>query len=253
MLRSFTDLRRCTIGAKDGELGRLVDLYFDDVAWAVRYLVVDTGHWLPGRQVLISPAAVGEMETGTHVLPVALTQEQVKHSPDVDTALPVSRQRETELAAYYGWPLYWAPDASAWGTGVPTLPAGAAAAAYSPGDTALIERQAADPHLRSARDVVGYHIHARDGDIGHVADFLVQGWEWMVRYLVIDTRHFWSGKSVLIPPHDVLDVDWTEARVSVDLVREKIQDAPAYNPQVPVHRDYEERLYEYYGWKRYWE
>ena len=250
MLRRFTDLRRCTIGAKDGELGKVSDLYFDDMGWAVRYLVVDTGRWLPGRQVLISPAMAGEVEPHSHVLPVALTKDQVRKSPNVDTHLPVSRQRESELAVYYGWPLYWMPDSATPGPGLP-WGAGESAAAHKGSDTAVLEH--VEPHLRSARDVLGYHIHARDGDLGHVHDFIAQVGEWMVRYLVIDTRDLWPGKKVLIPPHAVLDVDWSKARVSLDLTRETIQHVPTFDLHKPITREYEESLYGYYGWPRYWQ
>lgn len=253
MLRRFTDLRRCAIGATDGELGKLVDLYFDDVAWAVRYLVVDTGRWLPGRQVLIAPAAVGELDPAGHLLRVALTREQVEHSPDVDTALPVSRQYEAQLAAHYGWPVYWGPDVGGWGWEGATIPLGRATAEQLAAETATAETAQGDPHLRSAREVTGYHIHASDGDIGHVEDFLIQEWEWMVRYLAVDTRNFWPGKRVLVPPHAVLGVDWSAAHVSVDLTRDRIRNAPAYDHRVTVDRDYEERLHAYYGWERYWE
>jgi hypothetical protein len=100
---------------------------------------------------------------------------------------------------------------------------------------------------------LGYHIRTRDGDLGHVRDFITQDWEWMIRYLVVDTRDLWPGKKVLIPPHAVLEVDWSNARVAVDLTRQMIKEVPAYDPHQPIHRDYEERLYAYYGWPRYWQ
>lgn len=252
MLIRFTNLRACAIGATDGEIGRVVDLYFDDASWAVRYLVADTGRWLPGRQVLISPAAVSSVDLAGEVLNVGLTREQVKNSPEVDTALPVSRQRESELAAYYGWPVYWTPNPAAWGAGgMPGVPAGDAAGAQPERGTALAE-QHDGPQLRSAHEVIHYNIRAIDGDIGRMEDFLVADWEWMIRYLVIDTRKFWSGKAVLIPPHAVREMDWAEARVSVELTRERIQAAPEFDPDAPVDRAYEERLHEHYGWESYW-
>ena len=55
MLRSIKQLHGAKLGASDGEIGHVKDFYFDDQNWAVRYVVADTGSWLPGRQVLISP------------------------------------------------------------------------------------------------------------------------------------------------------------------------------------------------------
>ncbi|HOB73294.1 MAG TPA: PRC-barrel domain-containing protein [Phycisphaerae bacterium] len=253
MLHRFSELRGCTIGATDGEIGKVVDLYFDDLAWAARYLVVDTGRWLPGKQVLISPAAANEMDVRARVLPVGLSMQQVHDSPEVDTALPVSRQRESELAMYYGWPLYWMPEASGWGPGGQALGGSAASSASGAEVGPAVAEREADPHLRSAREVISYRIQASDGHIGHVEDFIIDDWAWMVRYLVVDTRNFWPGRMVLVPPQSVRNVEWEERSVTVDLPREKIRNAPLYDPQSPIHRSYEEHLHGYYGWKRYWE
>jgi len=252
MLRLFSKLRGSTIGATDGELGKLVDLYFDYASWAVRYLVVDTGRWLPGRQVLISPAAADELDEA-HVLPVALTQEQVRKSPDVDTALPVSRQRESELARYYGWPVYWAPEPTGWSAGGAVTGGPTPTTAMAPeGGQGGVAQAEPDLNLRSAREVISYHLHARDGDIGHIEDFVVDDWEWVVRYLVANTRSFWPGKAVLIPPQAVRNVEWEERRVAVDLNRDAVKSAPEFDRNSPIHRSYEEHLHDYYGWRRYW-
>ena len=103
MLRNVKDLRGYAIRATDGVIGRVDDFYFDDEGWAIRYLVVDTGSWLSGRKVLISPIAVGSPDWTTQVLPVSLTRTQVEHSPDIDTRRPVSRQHEAEYFGYYGY------------------------------------------------------------------------------------------------------------------------------------------------------
>ena len=81
MLRTISGLRGTIIAATDGEIGSVQDLYFDDLRWTVRYLMVDTGAWLPGRQVLISPMAVGGPSWGEGRLPVRLTKQQVENSP----------------------------------------------------------------------------------------------------------------------------------------------------------------------------
>ncbi len=81
--------------------------FFDDTNWAIRYLVVDTGRWLPGRKVLIAPTALGRPDWQGRVFPLNLTKDQVRSSPDIDTDRPVSRQREAELRKYYDWAPYW--------------------------------------------------------------------------------------------------------------------------------------------------
>ncbi len=116
MLRSVKDLRGYAIRATDGTIGEVADLYFDDDDWAIRYLVVDTGGWLSGRKVLISPHAIGHPDWLDRVLPVSLTRAKIEHSPDVDTQKPVSRQHEAAHFGYYGYPYYW-DGAGLWGMG----------------------------------------------------------------------------------------------------------------------------------------
>ena len=116
-----------------------------------------------------------------------------------------------------------------------------------------------DPSLRSARDVTGYYIAARDGDIGHVDDFLVDDRAWAIRYLIVDTRNWWPGKKVALSPEWIKTVSWTDSRVHVDLQREEIKAAPEYDASRPFEREDETRLFEHYdrrkdsGRRKYWE
>jgi len=100
MLRSLKKLFGNKILATDGQIGRVHDFYFDDQEWTVRYMVADTGGWLKGRLVLISPAALGEADWGAESFPVNLTRQQIGESPGIEEDLPVSRQQEIELQRY---------------------------------------------------------------------------------------------------------------------------------------------------------
>jgi uncharacterized protein YrrD len=249
MLRSVKELRGYTIHAIDGKIGQIHEFYFDDLAWIVRYLVVDTGNWLPGRKVLLWPGVIGQPEWETQALPVGLTKEQVEHSPPITTDEPVSRQMETDLHTYYGWTPYWRG-------GLPALGLGAAAAAEMIARPATEEdekeAQRSDPHLRSTREVIGYRIQARDGEIGHVQDLIVDDELWYLRYLLIDTRNWLPGRKVLVAPAWAEQVSWVERKVHVDLNRETIKNSPEFDPSMPVNREYEVQLYDYYGRPRYW-
>ena len=248
MLRSSKDLQGYTIAASDGDVGRVHDFYFDDERWTVRYLVVDTGTWLPGRKVPISPVALGEADWYGQRLSVNLTKEQVKDSPDIDLDKPISRQYEVDYFNYYGWPYYWA-GVGAWaGWAYPGLLATAPRSQAAP--VAVEER--GDPHLRSVWEVTGYHIQATDEEIGHVEDFIVDDETWEMRYLVVDTSNWWFGKKVLVAPRWITTVSWPERKVFVDLTRDQVKDAPEWDPDAPVNREYEERLYDYYGRPAYW-
>lgn len=243
MLHSIKDLHGHTLEAIDGRIGHVHAFYFDDNTWRVRYVVVDTGTWLPGRRVLISPTALGHISTETHQLTVNLSREQIEHSPDIDTDQPVSRQHEMALHEYYEWPVYWGALGSV----------GAGAAALPPPVIADAEAsEQADPTLRSTEEVIDYYIHARDGDLGHLADFLVDDENWTIRYLVIDTRNWWPGKKVLVTPQWITEVSWGEAKVYVDLTQEEIKNSPAFDPSVAIDRSYEEQLFDHYGRPTYW-
>jgi len=73
--------------------------------------------------------------------------------------------------------------------------------------------------LRSLKDLEGYAVNATDGDIGHVADFLLDDERWIVRYLVVETGGFFSGRRVLITPISFRQVDWSTRSFHLALTR----------------------------------
>lgn len=240
MLWNMEAIRGYTLRATDDTIGTVDDFYFDDGHWVVRYVVVGTGGWLFGRKVLLAPSAFDQPDSELREFPVGLTKEKIKNSPDIDTAKPVNRQQEAALHRYYGWPHYWAPTA--------VMPPSPATVESEPPS----EVEQGDPHLRSAREVEGYHIHAEDGSIGHVADFQVDIEAWTIRYLVVDTGTWLPGRKVLVAPSWVRRIDWVEREVDVNLTRDQVNESPEYDPSQHVERDYERRLYEHYGARPYW-
>ena len=246
MRRSTNKLIGYTIRATDGELGKVDDFYFDDHSWTIRYLVVNTGGWLSGRRVLIAAAALGQPEWESRTFPVNLTRDQVRNSPSTDTDMPVSRQHEIELHSYYEWPIYW--NSCIWGSNIemfsPT-PRTPSPVPLEPNSTA--PQSSADPHLRSTHVITYYRIHATDGDIGHVNDFIVNDQTWSIGYLVVDTRNWLPGRRVLVSPQWIKSVSWEEAKVFVDLSRETVRESPVFDPATPISTDYEGWLFDYYG------
>jgi len=243
MLRSLNELVNYRLIAADGDVGKIRDLYFDDAAWVIRYLVADTGSWLSEREVLLSPESIRESDWTGRQLHVNLTKDQIEKSPPVERDQPVSRRREKELVAYYGWPMYWG------------APMGAAVPAMQARDLTVAASEkmdAGDPHLRSVREVCGYHIEATDGSVGHVDDFIATDEDWMIRYMVVDTRNWLPGRKVLIAPWMIQTVDWANKSVQVSLNQEKIKGSPEFDPAAPVNRAYEARYYDYHGRPAYW-
>lgn len=255
MLRRAEDIYGLTIEAADGDAGRVHDLYFDDKEWIVRYIVADTGGWLGGRRVLLSPVVVEGVDREDDEIKVALTKSQVEHSPDIDLDKPVSRQQIVELHEYYGWPAYWGGSAMV-GTATPgvypMIMAGAEQVEEEMEEEGPSEKHRGDPHLRSARAVDGYDIDALDGEIGHVEDYFVDERDWVVRYLLVDTRDWLPGREVLISPTWIARVNWAETAVHVALTQTQIEASPEYDPEEPPGREYEVLLYEHYGYPGYW-
>jgi hypothetical protein len=219
-----------TLGASDGEIGRVNDLYVDDQNWAVRYLVADTGSWMPGRLVLISPHAFGKLYQGGKVLVVNLTRQQIEESPSIESHKPVSRQYEEEYHRYYGWPFYW-QGGQLWGmSAFPVL---------SPPPRRLPDEQSTakggkhksdDSHLRSAKAMIGYHIQATDELIGRVTDFVMDDKNWSIQYVVVDTGHWLSGKRVMISPNQINRISWDESKMHVNSTKKAVLRSPIFDP-----------------------
>lgn len=267
MLRSVNELSGCKIVAIDGEIGEVEEFYFDDERWALRYIVVNTGNWQTGRQVLVSPFGVMQVDLENRQLQVALTKSQIEKSPDIATRKPVSRQIEANYADYYGYPYYWGSPLL-WGVeerpalaAQPSLDAKADSGApdaasigrsTSNGKGATVRVVSADVHLRSTQEVSNYAIAATDGEIGHVEDFIVEDESWAIRYLAIDTRKWLPGKKVMISPQWITAIDWAQAKVHVMLSRAGVEQSPSYHSAKLITRAYEEYLYGHYGQPGYW-
>ncbi len=250
MLRSLKELERYTVHATDGDIGSVVNFLLDDERWIIRYLVVKAGGFFSERQVLISPISFRQAEWSTQRFHLALTMDKVKNSPSIDTDIPVSRQLERDFYRYYNYPYYWAAS-GIWGAGAHPNSLVEGGWSEEPEQT---EEPPRDAHLRSAKEVAGYHIHGSDGVIGRVADFVVDDQTWQVRYLVIDTGHWWlEGKKVLVSPSWASSIHWAEREVHVDVTRQAIQNSPEWTADVVVDREYEARLCRHYERPAYWE
>ena len=251
MLFSAKELKDFHPAAQDGEIGRVRDLLFDDQRWGIRHLVVATGGWLSGRDVLISPHAVEGLDRARRRIGVALRRAQIEDAPGLETHQPISRQHERRYYDYYGFPYYWA-GAGLWGeAAAPMAGVGLAAPLPAPeivSDPAARTTAAAeaepqtDGHLRSCAEVTGYDIAARDGHIGHVDDFLFDDRSWEIRYAIVDTRNWLPGRLVLISPQWIDGIDWATREARVRLTREAVETGPPYDRERPLEVDDESRL-----------
>jgi sporulation protein YlmC with PRC-barrel domain len=251
MLRSITGIIGYEIQATDGEIGKVHDFYFDDRQWTIRYMVAETGNFFNSKYVLISPVSLGDADWVSKTLKVDLTKEKIKNSPTIDEHAPVSSQKESELMKYYNWPNYW----MYLGANVPetAIIISKAMADKRENIEKMKNQNKSNPHLRSTIEVLSYNIQANDGDLGKVNDLIVDDEEWLIRYLIVDTKAWlpWS-KKVLLSPVWIKDIDWSDQKVRVDLSKEVIKNSPEFDSQKPVNREYETRLYDYYGRPKYW-
>lgn len=202
MLWRASEIRGSAVEAADGSIGSVEDLLFSEDNWIIRWAVIDTGNWLPGRQVLLPPARLTLPNEKSGTLTVPLTKKAVEDAPEIDRDPPVSRQQEMRIYSHYGWSPY---------------------------------------------------IHARDGDIGHVEDFLIATPGWVIRYLIVDTKNWWPGKHVLVAPEWAAGISWSEQTVTLDMTREIIEQAPEYDADTIIDRPYVERLFQHYQRPRYWQ
>jgi len=219
MLRNTKKLYGYKLAALDGDIGHVKDFYFDDKTWVVRYLVADTGTWLPERLVLLSPHAFGHFdEVDGKALPVNLTRKQIEDSPSIESHHPVSRQYEADYYRYYGWPAYWS-GGGMWGGGafpVVTLP-------VPEGSDGPRYQHREDKHLQSARAVTGYQLQTTDGPIGQVSGFLIDDKSWAIHQLIAETGHWYSGKEILIAPGKVERISYEDSQVFVNLTKAEIR------------------------------
>jgi len=252
MLHNLNSLISFTLDAEDGEIGRVHDFLFDEKEWVIRYLVADTGKWLPGRKVVISPAVIGSAEEKKDRIDVDLTKDQIRNSPPLSDKQPLSSKSEEEVVFYYSWPAYWAPPGQ-FGRPImvsPTelkrqIPPGGLSEPPPPNEQSS--------RLRSFKETDHSQILAKDGKIGHVADFVADDEHWVIRYMVVDTGHWLPGRKVLIAPEWITAVIWEDSAVEVDLTREEIKKSPEYDGTKRVDRDYEDALHDHYRRPKYWE
>jgi uncharacterized protein YrrD len=258
MIHSFKALQDYKVAASDGDIGSVDDLFFDEDTSVVRWIVIDTGGWLSGRKVLMSPAAFGPAEHASHSLPTSHSREQVEKSPDVASHRPVSRHAEQAIHDYYSWEPYWHSSAPvfAYPWGGPAL-AGRGLEPESGLDPVEREvearqREGEDPHLRSAKEVLGYYVHAADGDIGHIDDLLYDEDSMQLRFVVVDTRNWLPGRKVLVAIEWFHDVNFADESITTDLTRDQIKASPEYTPDHTDIGEYERRLREHYDRPAYY-
>ena len=193
--------------ASDGTIGTISDFLFEEATWSVRYVLVDTGKWLAGRQVLLSPRAfVHEPFGQPGTARARLSRSQIEESPALATGEPLTRGFERAYFRHFGWPSYWMG---------PSL-----GAALAPVDTSEVR-------LLSVKELTGGLAQASDTRIGKVKNFSLSSLSWMVREIVVDAGHWYSERLVLIQPGLVERVGMAESVLYIGRSRLEVLSAPS--------------------------
>lgn len=266
MLRPIYQLRGYSLEASDGSIGKAHDFYFDDESWTLRYVVDDTGGWFREHLILVPPAVLGSIDDDAQAFRTGITRQQVKELPDRREDPPVSKQPSRwDFGEIRAWPMMGYPMGTGYGVG-----AGAGVYGFGPISPIPMDRaegtspdrdrepnapaaERFDVHLRSVKEVLGYTVSARDGELGHISDFHVSDGDWRIRYLEIDTNKWLPGRHVLFCPHWAHRFDFRERHVHVDLPLEKIKSAPEVSPHTPPTPEQEKALHVHYGQRCSWE
>ena len=263
MLFAVSGLMDCAVEASDGEVGVVKDFLFDDKTWKIRWMVVEAGHWLPGRRrVFIHPSAIAPLalppksnipmmsSPATLKLTVNLTRDEIGAGPHAHEDQPVTKDMESLLYDYYGSDPYWGASHFG-GVGLPDTESEIVEDAARRNADAQIPPLDGGDHLHSVAEFKGYYVHALDGDIGHIENLLADDSNWEIRYLVIATRNWWPGKIVQLAPYAVKDIDWFGEHINMNVTREQVKSAPAWDPLALADEVSEGDLHRHFGWPGY--
>ncbi|MBI2434204.1 MAG: hypothetical protein HYV26_15215 [Candidatus Hydrogenedentes bacterium] len=233
MLRSLTTLQGYVIEARDGHVGRIRDFLFEDDTWEIRYLVDDTGHWLPGRKVLIPTSIIEDLDWRDEAIKVPMTKEEIENGPGIETDAPVTRQMEMALFEHYRWIPYWAPYGMAQPMIVPIMPGAAISPApefESDTHPPVREERSADPHLQSFNDVMSFHVMHEGEDLGRMSDMIFDDATWEVASFVFDTgQMLMRGKRIQVEAERVRGILPDQGKITVDMTKEETETCPSFN------------------------
>lgn len=246
MNRNVKNLVGYRLKETDGEIGNIEDFYFDDITWKIRYLVIRTGNWFTGRKVLISPKSLQKPDWEHEEFQVSLTKQQIKNSPDIDTEKPISRQQEEQLYSYYPWGTYWGNDPDEHGAGIfGAMPSDLYEDEIenSTSDIAVAEEKN-DLHLRSTDNVTGYKIHATDGEIGKVVDYIIDDNNWQIKHLVVETGSWLDSRKVMLSVAYIEEVNWDNSLVVVTISTEEVNNSPEFDIDKVLNETFERSPYD---------
>ncbi|GAB3060809.1 PRC-barrel domain-containing protein [Virgibacillus ainsalahensis] len=237
MLYFTSDLKTYNIDASDGEVGKIKDLYFDDKEWSIRYAVIDTRKWLPGRKVLLSPSSFVNLNEAKENLEVEYDKEKVRNSPAIPEGQSLSYEAENSLIGYYGWSRYWMSNAM-WGAGENPI-----TSSFYQGDSMEKQIQRDIPqsstemayNLRSEDETMGFKVHANNGKIGIVVDMVYDDEYWNIKYIVVQSNESYVNEKYFIFTRKKIEsVDWFGEDIYISEPLESIKQNKLYTKKEDI-------------------
>jgi sporulation protein YlmC with PRC-barrel domain len=245
MFRSLRQMTGYAVHSQDDEeVGVVSNFLFDDLRWIVRYMVLDSRQFLKRKRVLLSPIVFGTPDRERAVFPVQLDSNQIASSPDVGEVDPVTRRQESEIHEFYHWPAYWEEPHE-----VPPVEEGMVGWAVTELMTDVEGKRQEQtggekPRLRDFEEATRYTIYSRDGEnAGELYDLIVHEQNWRILYMVVSTGGILPGRKVLLSPASIVNYDWENSRLELNLTRDTVHNGQEYDPDIPLDRTMDENLY----------
>ena len=201
MLRLANYLIGSRVHGSDGGSGHVHDLYFDEHSWGVRHVVVDTGYWLAGRHVVVSPQSIVSVNWSRREFETLLTGENTDGSHAVKRLPAASSEHHMTLDEYFNVLFFWT-------SGDLVSPV---ASTVAGSDGCLADNS----YLHSVRGVLNYSVRAADAEVGHVRDVVIDDQSWAVNAILVDRRRQLSSDRLIIPSGSVESISWPELSMRV--------------------------------------
>jgi len=247
MYRSFSSLLSNDMQATDKRIGKVYDMYIDDFAKEVRYVVTQLGVPVIGQRKLLAPAAIKSLDKDTMHLNVA--SDKVENSPDWNIHLPVSREYETRLLKHYQLAPYWSAAAQIDHPSMhpPVTPIDEGRVGI---DKEVIEkREGGESYLRSLKEIKGYYVVSSDGkEVGICRDFIIDTESWGCIAFVYSQGSLFNKEEYVLPVNDVKKIRFTQTALHIDLTeKQQLEHRAAYDEHAAVNSRTKEVEYDFAG------
>ena len=208
---AFKDLKKFKLQTENGDAGQIHDLYFDDSSWAIKYVVIDSGGWFPGKRLILPVSEIDDAVEALQTIRVNLRREDIENGPGIDEVKPVSRQIVRTLLSHHKVLILLPTDNHY----LPNWLIKILKAVSS--QTEKMPAPAAGHHqLRSAREIIGYNVIYNDEKIGFLSDLIVNTVDWTIPSIVAKQRKPLMETSVLmLSPEHVETFDWAGHQIEL--------------------------------------